>query len=1138
MLARMRDLLGRWLAPLVAVLVLSVAVPACAATYTFRSDSFSWETAANTVTWDKTCTGYPGDDDKATVNFTGGFTFTYAGTAYSSVRILSNGMLQFGADTGFFRNYTNANLPAGNATTQPGCTAGAASNLMMVYWADMNPSASGSGNVTWEQKGTAPNRYFVVSWNSVYQYATSTPYAFQAILYENGQFKYQYGNSNATGSQATIGVQVSSTDYTLYSYDSGYNANGSAIRWFIPSGAPARLAEYRMDEYAWSGHVGEVVDSSGNSNNGVRVGSAQTVATGHVCRAEDIPANTTTASSAVDTVLDVNSGIGSTGSLSFWVRSNVVWTSATAAMLMDATTSATRPFYLMRNGGGALRFSVSDSAGTIVTATTAAQSFAAATWVHVAATWRLGTGTNQTTLRIYINGSLATTAIATTNGSLDPTLGTLFVGDNRSTATPTGATANSANGQIDELRVYNFEISAAEIALDIAQTHSCAPPLDHLAIQHASGTGVTCAPSTVTVVACQDSACTTQYTGGVTGTMSNVGGTVNWPSGNGFSIAAGSGTATVPFQQTVAGSTLLGATSTSPLAIGVTTCNFGSPSCTFTAADSGLLFDVPAHVSDTLQNNVKVSAVRKSDNSPGVCVPAFASVSKAVTFKCGYLNPSSGTLPVKVGGVALNSAGNALAACDASGRPVTLAFDATGTATTTVQYADVGQVQLNATYTGTGTSEAGLSMTGSDSFITAPATFTFSAIKTPPITAGKPFSATVTARNASGGIAANFGRESPVAVPTLTFVKLAGMGGVSGSFSGSLGTFSGGSATGTNLVWSEVGVGDLTASLTSYLSVDLTTFFGALGASGNTGTAGAVGRFVPDHFDVAVAPACNAPATTSPYSYAGQPFQVTVTARNGAATPVTTANYDGNGATSPAYSKVTTLSEAVGLGGVGSFGSTASVAAGTFKLGVSTTMPTYTYTNKLTPQNTLVVRAADADASSLGFAEGSTILRSGRLRLSNAWGSEKTALQVAVQAQYWSGKAWVLNNADNCTTVTAPAVSKSNPIDSKGAASGAMNNTLSGFTIANGQANLTVSPASPTATGSLDIALNLGAGAGTTDQSCAGGTRPTSTGAQVAWLRSQNGGCSTLWDRDPSARVTFGIYSPESAKTVHARDLF
>ena len=62
---------------------------------------------------------------KATLTFTGGFTFTFAGTKYSSVRVLANGGLQFGADTGFMRNYTNSNLPAGNATAQSGCAAGA-----------------------------------------------------------------------------------------------------------------------------------------------------------------------------------------------------------------------------------------------------------------------------------------------------------------------------------------------------------------------------------------------------------------------------------------------------------------------------------------------------------------------------------------------------------------------------------------------------------------------------------------------------------------------------------------------------------------------------------------------------------------------------------------------------------------------------------------------------------------------------------------------------------------------------------------------------------------------------------------------------------------------------------------------------
>jgi MSHA biogenesis protein MshQ len=1111
------------------------AYTAQAATYTFRSDAFAWESAANVIAWDRACTGYPSDDDQATVAFTGGFTFKYGSVSYASVRVLSNGMLQFGADTGFFRNYTNSNLPAGNATAQSGCTAGATTNVMMAYWTDLNPSTSGTGNVTWEQKGTAPNRYVVVSWNNVYQYGTSTPYTFQIILLESGEFKYQYGNANASGSAATIGVQLSSTDYTLYSYNSGYNANGSAIRWFIPSGAPARVAEYRMDEYSWNGTVGEVTDSSGNAHNGTRVGSATTVANGQVCRALDIPANTTTAISAVDTSLDVDTGIGNTGTLSFWVRSNVVWTTATPAMLMDATTVASRPFYLMRNAGGALRFALADSAGTALVATTAAQSFAASTWVHVAATWRLAAGTGQSTLRLYINGNLATTTPGTTNGNLDTSLASLFVGDNRSTATPTGATANSANGQIDEVRVYNFELSPAEIALDLVQSHTCAPPLHHLEVRHASGSGVTCSPSTLNVVACQDATCSTQYSGGVAGTLSasGAGMTVNWPSGAAFSIASGSSSTTADMQVTTVGSVTVGASATAPAASNATSCNFGSPSCTFTAADSGFIFNVPDHAAELAQS-VNVSAVRKSD-SAAVCVPAFASVTKAVTFACAYQNPTSGTLPVRVGGSALNAGNSTAAACDANGRAVNLTFNASGVASTTVQYADVGQLLLSARYAGSSSNESGLVMTGSDSFIAAPASFALSAITAGPIKAGTAFAATATARNSVGATSPNFGRESTPQSATLAFTRAqpTGSGASNGVFTGSLGTFSGGVASASNLVWSEVGKGDLTATLASgnYLS-------SGLSATGTTGSAGAVGRFIPHHFDVVVTKACGL------FSYAAQPFTVQVTAWNGLATPGTTVNYDGSANTVPNFAQAVTLSDAPALG-VGSFGSTGAVAASAFLRGVATlTTPAYTYTAKLTAEKTLVVRATDADAvSSLGYeTAASTPLRSGRLRLSNAFGSEKAALVMNVQAQYWSGNTWVPNGDDSCTAVPAAAVVRSGYLDNKGAATAAWSTTASAFRIiggaspASGANALTLSAPSPAATGSVDIALNLGTSAA--DQSCLPAVRPASTGAALPWLRSQQGSCASTWDRDPAARASFGIYAPETRKTLHVREIF
>ncbi|MFN8851354.1 MAG: LamG-like jellyroll fold domain-containing protein, partial [Inhella sp.] len=437
---------------------------ALAQTYTYRSDSYLWETASTVVSWDRSCTAYPGDDDQATLTFTGGFVFPFAGTNYGSVRVLSNGVLQFGADTGFFRNFANTNLPAGAATARSGCVAGPTTNALMAYWTDLNPSQSGSGNVTWQQKGTAPNRYVVVSWNSVFQYGTSTPYALQVILYENGEFKYQYGNSNATGSQATIGVQVSNSDFTLYSFNSGYNANGTAIRWYRPTSTPQRVASYRFDEYQYTGRVGEVLDSSGNANHGLTVGSPISSSTAVVCRALEVPANTTATQAGADTLLNVNASIGNSGGVTFHHRSNVAWTAGPAGMLLDGSANPAAPFYLQRDANGALRFRITDSAGTALTATTPAQNIAANTWAHVAISWRVAAGTNQTVIRIFVNGSLAATTVGTTTGALVGSLSTLLVGDARTSTASTGGTLNSANGFFDELRVYNYDIGPAEVA--------------------------------------------------------------------------------------------------------------------------------------------------------------------------------------------------------------------------------------------------------------------------------------------------------------------------------------------------------------------------------------------------------------------------------------------------------------------------------------------------------------------------------------------------------------------------------------------------------------------------------------------------------------------------------------------------
>lgn len=1108
LLLRLLTAVAGFMRPAAAVCSLALCgAGAHAATYTYANDTYAWETAANTVSWDNTCTSYDDDDDKATVSFSGGFTFPFAGTSYSSVRVMSNGMLQFGADNGLFRDYTPGALPLPSGPARSGCPSGPSYNVIAAYWTDLAPSFG--GNVTWQQKGSAPNRYVVISWNAVRHYNNNVRYTFQVILYESGEFKVQYG-TNATGGNAAIGVHVSDTDYTPFSYNTNSLASGTAIRW-----RPAqRVAEYRMDEASWNGSAGEAADSTGNGHGGQRVGSAQTTASGYVCRGMDVPANTNASSSALDTGLDVGNDLGASGSVSFWYELSKSWNSSGDTMLFDATVANDRPFFLMRAGGGALLFGLVDSNAQVRTVQSSDQSFSAKTWVYVTATWHLRTGSNQSRMRLYVNGTQIGSRTFTSTGRLHDSVGTLYIGDNRSGITPNGGSLRSADGVIDEARIYNHELGAAEIAADMAATHGCvASGPHHLEIRHASGTGLTCTPSTLTVVACQDAACSSLYTDGVTGALTASGVSSTFPDGAGFSIASGSSSVDVRLHVTAAGSVSVGMSGVTPSASSAATCNFGAPACTFSAADSGLIFDVPHHVAEVAQT-VSVSAVRKADNALA-CVPAFAGVSKSVAFGCGYANPTSGTLPVRVGGASV--------ACGAGTQAVSLAFDASGVASTTVQYADVGQVNLSASYSGSG-ADAGLVMSGSDSFIAAPADFAFSAIGTAPFIAGNAFSATVTARNSLGSATPNFGRETAPEGVNLAFTRRqpTGPGASDGSFSGSLGAFSGGAATASNLVWTEVGRGDLSAALASgsYLG-------SGLGATGSTGTGGAVGPFRPHHFDVAVTPAC------SSFSYAGQPFAAVITARNAAG--ATTLNYDGSASTAPNFARNVSLSEAVALG-VGGFGSTAAVAPSAFSAGVGNASPAYSFSSKLTAPQSLQVRATDADGvGSSGFAEGSTPLRSGRLRVFNAFGSEKQALQMQLQAEHWSGSAWALNNLDSCTALAASAVALSNHRDGKGAAAGWTTTASTSGALAAGRGTLTLSAPSGGSTGAVDVALNLGSGAA--DQACLG-THPATTGAGLPWLRSQNGSCSAAWDRDPSARASFGIYSPETRKTIHAREIF
>lgn len=612
----------------------------------------------------------------------------------------------------------------------------------------------------------------------------------------------------------------------------------------------------------------------------------------------------------------------------------------------------------------------------------------------------------------------------------------------------------------------------------------------HLRLEH-TGSGVTCAPTTLTIKACADALCSSLYTGGVTGTLTAVGAsTVNWVGGASFAIGA-TGLVTKDVQVTTAGTVTWGASGVAPVASSGTACYIGATaSCSFTSSLAGFLFDVPNHYANTTQS-ITVSSVKQSDNSLA-CVPGFISTSKTINFSCAYSDPVTGTMPVAVGGSNVS--------CGTT-TGVTLSFNASGVATTTVSYADVGRMTLTASYTGSSGSEIGLVMTGSDTFITAPASFTV--VPVGPYSAGNPFRVTVTAKNASGGATPNFGKESTTENVALTHTLVGPPGGNNPALSGTTtlldAIFQSGNgvATTNSITWGEVGDISLIATLASgsYLG-------SGLGATGNA----AAGPFKPAYFDTTVVPG------TGSFTYSGQPFRVTVTAKNASGT--TTQNYKGS------YAKNVTLTDAnsatnnsIGLGNLAN----ASIAAASFiSNGEATvTNPTYSYTSKTTapfeaPTSApLKLRATDTDGvTSSGHTEETTPIRGGRLRLVNFYGSNLLKPRVEYRAEYWNGNRWATNTLDSTTSIAAGNI-----------ATGGL--TVSTMTmLAAGEGAITFNIA---AAGSYDIAFDLNAaGVDTSCNAAHAGSPANKPWLQGYWSAPANCGGVAAWAQDPNARVRLG----------------
>ena len=916
----------------------------------------------------------------------------------------------------------------------------------------------------------------------------------------------------------------------------------------------------------------------------------------------------------------MNSGIGDKGAVTFWYAANTAWNNS-AATLLDATTATNRPFFLVRQSDGSLRATLSDGNGTLLSAVTAAQSVATGNWRHIAISWRLATGTGQSSLRIYINGLQAGAATTTTTGSLDNSIGTLFVGDNRNTTAPTNGTLNSANGTLDEMRVYNYDISAVELTADMAPTHACPPPLDHVEAVPTASTGSTCAPITVTVRACSDAACNTVMTG-YTGTV-NLSTTSNrgdWTLGSGPTPlgvltpgTAGSGNASYRFVATDFGVARLQLSHSLAQSVRITAVDSLTPGTTTTS--SAIQFNNNAFVwAEDLSSRIVGTNIAVAGRPHDLQVSLIKK--DPTTGSCGVATDFSATRNMKLWRT--DSSGSWTAPTIVSpaltvpnARPsssnIALAFTA-GVATVNLGTTDIGQYTLNLdddslTYA-SATISGSLGPLTVRPFAIVISGLTLSGIGNPGGSnatdtvfgrAGAAFSATVGAyRWASGadsdsdgvpdsssatlaqvtaaGLAAGYNSSVNLTPVAASQIPTPANGGVLGTLSPNIAasaSFSGGSATLSNLAYSEVGsfLLNTSAVVGNFLSSGLALDAIAFKADGTPSAR--IGRFIPAGFAVSGFNVTHrsglACAPASAFSYLGEDIGIafTLTAQNAATPAATTQNYSNASGFAKQLASIPASHNLAGISGATMFRAaqyTLSNGAGTWTNGVANVSFTLNMTRGAAPVgpfNAAQFGIASTEpttgdgVSMLGLnldtdyptnvadsaLLGQIPLRYGRLRLQNGMSAADRSLMLPLSAQYWdsSNSTFKTNDLDSCTRVTAANLSFGNFRKTLAAADAVMNPNSVTVNPA-GNTFITFNKPSGGHVGSMDVAIALDTGASPADASCmpAGWrTAAATTGANLKALR----GAWCAGTSDPSARATWGLYRGSNG-IVYQRENF
>lgn len=989
------------------------------------------------------CTGgYSAEDDDISEELPLGFTFNFGGVGYTSVRIMSNGRLQFNNTYCYYgtqrlspRTYT---LPYVNNNL---------SRTLRIYGADLDPTQGGAAAyVSHTQLGSAPNRQFVVTWKDVRDYGSgSSRFNLQVILLENGDFIYQFEDiKNSTGGKAQSGWQLSTSDHGLLSFNDIEDLKNSAVRFFRAN----TLADWAME--------GNFSDSSGNGHNGTGVNGAATTflndpafASGGQSTCQYAQLDT---SNGEKRYIQLNTLSAATFNSSFtvaaWLRSTNVGASGQRIFVNDDNQNGWA-LSLGDGGSGKIRLFNRNQAFSGVTGGGSASGVIFDTpavvtnnnWYFLAASVDLYL--QQATLYVYdsTGAQLASTTATFSNAAWCPTgrcTGAIAIGGE------TLASAEGVNpsfhfkGNLDEVRVWQGVLPQSYIESALRRTRPCSavvtPPGGFNVFESGTAAGAIAGPI------------------------------MTKAAGNAFSLDLVVLNAT----RTAQAGSFSGAVLVDLIANTATGVALDGNNCPLSGTVLG------------------VGTVNLASSRSPQSFPAIANAWRDVRARVRY--PATGTASV--------------IACS--------------TDNFAVKPPSLVAIASDADWQSPGTTRT-LNATGASS--------------TPIHKAGRPFTLRLTGYAASGSVIGQYDGSPSAQVTCL----LPASGCVAGTLTSGAYTATAGTVTSTTASYSEVGAISALFIDANFAAVDAGDTAATCAGYYVCSAATPIGRFVPDHFDVAG----NSPAFTpgcGGFTYLGQPFGfgtpplLTVTAKNQVGG--TTVNYTGQlwkitpaTVTSQTWSEMTGSVEVVGVLpaplvtdlGVGR-GSIA-LDVGNPSAGGGLRMTRTALASPFDASLTLSVSVADSEGvayagnpyqlAGVGFDDGNAAtstdaqMRFGRLRLANAYGSELLALPVPLTAQYWNGQGFGANTLDNCTALATPTLTFFAQTASNQLASGETSASFNTPLLA-GVGNLRLSAPGIGNFGYLDLTLT------------------TPSWLQYNWDGVDQGSDGNLFDDPPRARAAFG----------------